>query len=91
MDPEDVFRNANDHIADRAAQLAWSDPIPFLCECSDTRCFARIELTLQEYGAARAQSTRYLIKPGHQLSGGFILEQDDRVAFAEKLYARHET
>jgi hypothetical protein len=32
-----------------------------------------------------------LIKPGHQLSGGIILEQDDRVALAEKLYAGRET
>jgi hypothetical protein len=31
------------------------------------------------------------MKPAHQLSGGFILEQDDRVAVAEKLYAGHET
>jgi hypothetical protein len=91
MEPEAVFRNANDRIADKAAELAWSDPIPFLCECSDIRCFARFQLTLEEYGSARAQSGQYLIKPGHQLSGGIILEQDDRVALAEKLYAGHET
>jgi hypothetical protein len=91
MEPEDVFRNANHRIADKAAEQAWSDPIPFLCECSDIRCVARLELTLEEYGSARAQSEQYLLKPGHQLSGGIILEQDDRVALAEKLYAGHET
>jgi hypothetical protein len=87
MHTEDVFRDANDRIADKAAELGWNDPIPFLCECSDIRCFARFQLTLEEYGSARAQSAQYLIKPGHQLSGGIILEQDDRVAVAEKLYA----
>jgi hypothetical protein len=91
MKPEDVFRNANDRIADKAAELAWSDPIPFLCECSDIRCFGRLELTLDEYRSGRAQAEQYLIKPGHQLSGGIILEQDDRIALAEKLYAGHET
>jgi hypothetical protein len=91
MKPEDVFRNANDRIADKAAEQAWSDPIPFLCECSDIRCFARLQLTLEEYGSVRAQAGQYLIKPGHQLSGGIILEQDDRLALAEKLYAEHET
>jgi hypothetical protein len=91
MDTEDVFRDANDRIAEKAAELGWSDPIPFLCECSDIRCFARFRLTLEEYGSARAQSDQYLIKPGHQLSGGIILEQDDRVALAEKLYAGRET
>jgi len=90
MESEDVFRNANDRIADKAAELAWSDPIPFLCECSDIRCFARLELSLDEYGSARVQAEQYLIKPGHQLPGGIILEQDDRIALAEKLYAGQE-
>jgi hypothetical protein len=91
MESEAVFRHANERIADRAAEQAWSDPIPFICECSDIRCFARLELTLEEYGSAREHSEQYLIKPGHQLSGGIIIEQDDRVALVEKLDAGHET
>jgi hypothetical protein len=91
METEDVFRNANDRIADMGAKLEWRDPVPFLCECSDKRCFARLQITLEEYESLRADSEQYLTKPGHQLSGGVILEQNDRVAVAEKLYARHET
>jgi hypothetical protein len=91
METEDVFRSANGRIAEKAAELAWGDPIPFLCECSDIRCFARLQLTLEEYGSVRAEAGQYLIKPGHQLSGGIILEQDDRLAIAEKLYAGRET
>ena len=91
MEIEEVFRNANDRIAGKAAELAWHDPIPFLCECSDSRCFGRLELTLDEYGSVRAHSEQYLMKPGHQLSGGFVLEQDERLAVAEKLYAEHES
>jgi hypothetical protein len=91
METEDVFRNANEHIADKATELAWHDPIPFLCECSDSRCFARIALTLDEYGSVRAHPEQYLMKPAHQLAGGFVLEQDERLAVAEKLYAEHES
>ena len=91
MEIENVFRNANDRIAGKAAELAWHDPIPFLCECSDSHCFGRLELTLDEYGSVRAHSEQYLMKPGHQLSGGFVLEQDERLAVAEKLYAEHES
>ena len=91
METEDVFRNANDRIADKAAELAWSDPIPFLCECNDSCCFARLELTLDDYSSVRAHPEQYLIKPGHQLAGGIILEQDERITVVEKLYAQHES
>ena len=91
MGHEDVFRNANDRIADKAAEFGWRDPVPFLCECSDMRCFARLPMTLDEFESLRTSPSQYLMKPGHQLSGGFILEQDDRVAVAERLYAGHET
>jgi hypothetical protein len=56
METEDVFRNANDRIADMAAKLEWRDPVPFLCECSDERCFARLQITLEQYESLRAQS-----------------------------------
>ena len=32
---EDVFRNANERIAEKARELRMEPPIPFLCECSD--------------------------------------------------------
>ena len=91
MEPEDVFRDANDRIAEKAAELRWRDSVPFLCECSDTRCFERLAMTHEEFVSLRASPSQYLIKPGHQLSGGIILEQDDWIAVAEKLYAGHGT
>jgi type I restriction enzyme M protein len=39
---EDVFRSANESIAAKARELRLEPPIPFLCECSNKRCFARI-------------------------------------------------
>jgi hypothetical protein len=87
MEPENVFRDANDRIAEKAVQLDWREPVPFLCECSDRRCFARLRVTLEQYESLRAHQGRYLIKPGHKVSGGFVIEQDERLAVIEKLYA----
>jgi hypothetical protein len=36
---EDVFRDANEQVAAKARALEYRTPIPFLCECSDPRCF----------------------------------------------------
>jgi hypothetical protein len=63
---EDVFREANERVAAKAGELELAYPIPFLCECRDTRCFARISLTLEEYEQARSDPRRYLTIPGHE-------------------------
>jgi hypothetical protein len=57
-----------------------------LCECSDTHCFARIELLLEEYEQMRSHPQRYVIASGHELVGAFLLEQDEEAAFVEKLF-----
>jgi len=85
MQIENIFRNANGHIAEKARELGWRSPIPFLCECSDRRCFTRIELTLDAYEDVRSHPLRYLTAPGHEVAGAFLLEDDARVAFVEKL------
>ena len=65
MQPEDVFREANEHIAQKARELELQQPIPFLCECSDKRCFAHLFLDLEEYEEVRSDGTRFLLAPGH--------------------------
>jgi hypothetical protein len=64
---EDVFRDANERVAEKARELKMQDPIPFLCECSDRRCFAHIHLSLAEYGEARSDPKRYLTVSGHEV------------------------
>ncbi len=59
-------------------------PIPFLCECSDRHCFARILLTIEEYDEARAGPQRYLTSSGHQVEGASVIAQDERFTLAEK-------
>ena len=49
MRAEEVFREANESVAAKAGELKFAHPLPFLCECRDRHCFARISLTLEEY------------------------------------------
>ena len=85
LQTEDVFRSANERIAEKAGELGLKPPIPFLCECSDHRCFERIHLTLREYDEARSDPQRYLTIAGHEVAGAFVIAQDERFALAEKL------
>jgi hypothetical protein len=87
LDPEDVFQSANERIAEKARELGWDRPFPLLCECSDIRCFTRLELTLEAYKEARLHRQRYLVAPGHQVTGAVASGQDRGVAFVEKHYA----
>jgi hypothetical protein len=68
---EDVFRSANESVAAKARELDFGldRPLPFLCECSDTRCFAHIMLTIEEYEEARSDPQRYLTISGHDVRG----------------------
>jgi hypothetical protein len=81
---EDIFREANIRIAAKARELQMEPPIPFLCECSNKRCLARLHLALEEYDEARSDSRRYLTIPGHEVSGAIVIAQNDRFALAEK-------
>jgi hypothetical protein len=69
LETEDVFREANESIAAKARELRMEPPIPFLCECSNKRCFARILLTIEEYDEARSDPQGYLTISGHEVSG----------------------
>ena len=85
MQAEDIFREANIKIAEKARELQMEPPIPFLCECTNKRCFARLHLTLEDYEEARSDPQRYLTITGHEVSGAVVIAQNDRFALAEKL------
>jgi hypothetical protein len=82
---EDVVRSANDRIAEKAREIGWRFPVPFVCECSDIRCFGRLELTLEAYEELRAHPQCYLTVPGHEVAGAVVIEQTERFVLAEKL------
>jgi hypothetical protein len=84
MRAENVFRSANDRIAEKGGELGWQFRVPFLCECSDPHCFTRIELTLEEFAQVRSHSERYLTVPGHEVVGASLIEDKEAFAVAEK-------
>ena len=49
-----------------AAGGAHAPEAEFFCECGDSRCTERINLTLAEYEAIRAMPGRFLVWPGHE-------------------------
>lgn len=82
---EDVFRDANERIAEKALEFALEEPIPFLCECSDRRCFARLLLDLVEYEEARSDPERYLTLEGHEVTGAMVVAEGNGFVLAEKI------
>jgi hypothetical protein len=71
MRAADVFRDANESVAAKARELGFErdQTLPFLCECSDARCFAHIMLTIEEYEEARSDPELYLTISGHDVIG----------------------
>jgi hypothetical protein len=61
---EAFFRDVNERIRDVAERLE-GETYDFLCECPDPACSTRIQLTLPEYEHIRANSTRFVLAPGH--------------------------
>jgi hypothetical protein len=66
---EAAFRRANEVIRERAEQVGRTTRVPFICECGDDKCFARVELSLEEYEAVRRDGAHFFVKRGHELTG----------------------
>ena len=64
---------------------AKGEPIPFLCECMDDTCLARVDLTLEEYEAVRRHENRFVIVRDHPtLPGERIVEENGFYQVTEK-------
>lgn len=86
VENEKLFRSANERLHQRVDDLvAPGQFIPFLCECIDDTCMARIELTSEEYEEARSDDEHFVIAPGHpRLDGERIVEEADRFLIVTK-------
>ncbi|MBA3843062.1 MAG: hypothetical protein H0X39_10680 [Actinobacteria bacterium] len=51
-DNQSRFREANENIEAGAEKVGYG-PIPFICECADTRCMEIVQLTFQAYESIR--------------------------------------
>jgi hypothetical protein len=59
---ETVFREVNERIRDLTD---FKEQIEFLCECGDGTCLDPVTISVEEYEHVRAESTWFLIVPGH--------------------------
>lgn len=66
---EDFFRSVNERIREVAGSHGPDDHVyEFICECADSTCTDRVELTSREYERVRTDGRRFVIAPGHELS-----------------------
>jgi hypothetical protein len=82
---EAIFRAGNDSI-DKAAG-GRLEKVPYLCECGEKSCLARVALTPAEYEEVRAHPARFFVVPGHEdLTAGEIVigQHHGRFTIVEK-------
>ena len=81
---EAIFRAGNESI--EKAVAGRSEKVPYLCECGEKSCLARVVLTPAEYEAVRSHPARFFVVPGHEdlTAGEVVVEQYDRYTLVEK-------
>lgn len=81
---EIVFRNANQEIERRRAELEVPGFTPFLCECEEERCKSLVFMSQEEYAEARTKPNWFILAPGHKFRSGTICSSTDRFDLVEK-------
>jgi hypothetical protein len=86
IENEKLFRTANERLRTHVEKTAARDGrIPFLCECTDDTCMARVELNRAEYTRVRADENHFVIAPAHpMMESERIVAQNERFWIVEK-------
>jgi hypothetical protein len=85
---EALFRDVNERIAESAEGFD-ADQADFVCECGEQACTERVSATLDDYERVRADSRRFLIRPGHENERiERVVERRLRFAVVEKFHDR---
>jgi hypothetical protein len=84
---ESVFRAVNDQI-DRLNETFGSvadTEVAILCECGDMSCAEQIQILHTEYARVRADSTLFVLLPGHEdLTVEVVVERESAYAVVRK-------
>jgi len=83
-----TFREANEHIAERADAHGVDGLIPFICECAEESCKEIVRLTSAEYEHVRADGAHFLNAHGHVAAAGphaHVVEEHDRYTIVQKV------
>ena len=78
---EVVFREVNERLRELGEGFSMvSELADFVCECGNTSCTERIQMSLAEYERVRADATWFMIVKGHE-----VLEYE-RIVLEEETY-----
>ncbi len=66
---EVIFRQANKDMKDFLQDMGTVDHamVSFFCECSDTNCRGRIDLSAQTYKDLHKAKQHFIVLPGHSI------------------------
>ena len=85
VENQQAFRLGNERLRGALETMVGAEPIPFLCECMDDTCMARVELTLDEYSDVRSRENRFVILRHHPtLPGERVVEENGAYQLVEK-------
>jgi len=84
---EVIFREVNERLRELGEGFSLvSEQADFVCECGDSACTERVQMSLAEYEEIRSDAKRFLIVKGHeQLEYEKIVEEREGYAIVEKL------
>jgi hypothetical protein len=64
---EELFRKVNERIETVSESVAPDDLLmEYLCECDKPDCYERVKARREEYESVRAESTHFIVVPGHE-------------------------
>lgn len=65
-----TMRRVNDLMWETLDRGAWTDPVPFFCECNREGCYRPVWLTPDEYEQGRRQPDWRAVAAGHRRTTG---------------------
>ena len=84
---EVIFREVNERLRELGESFSLVTEVSdFVCECADTSCTDRIQLSLSEYEEVRSDPKWFVLVPGHELlEFERVVAQHDCYLVVEKL------
>jgi hypothetical protein len=81
-----LFRQVNERIRDLERGWPSSEPIGFICECSQVGCITPVYLTTDEYAEIRSDAGSFIAAPGHiDADAERLVRRTDRYAVIRSL------
>ena len=83
---EALLREVNERVERLTQEFrATDEAMSLLCECGDSNCHDRIELTVSEYERLRAEPTTFAVRRGHVAPEvETVVEETDRYVVIRK-------